>query len=108
MFFKKIFHASGQRYSFVAIFRLKFRGDHVPPDVLGDTLKPAAPKLGFTQTHLSTTTKRMKKYICIIVTVGLLAACEKRTETATPEASPSPTASSETTESGTTTSSPSP
>jgi hypothetical protein len=56
----------------------------------------------------------MKKYICMIVTVGLLAACEKRTETVTPGASPTPssetttTAESPATEPGTTTSSPSP
>jgi hypothetical protein len=42
----------------------------------------------------------MKKYICIIVGLGLLVACEKRTETVAPEASPTATASSETTTTG--------
>jgi len=46
---------------------------------------------------------RMKKYICILVTTGLLAACEKGAETVAPSASPSATASSETTTTSSTT-----
>ena len=33
----------------------------------------------------------MKKYICILATAALLAACEQKTETVTPAASPTPT-----------------
>jgi uncharacterized lipoprotein YajG len=39
----------------------------------------------------------MKKYVFVLVTAGVLAACEKKTETVTPGTSPSTTASSETT-----------
>ncbi|MFL6500673.1 MAG: hypothetical protein ACJ8LL_08180 [Candidatus Udaeobacter sp.] len=33
----------------------------------------------------------MKKYICILAGAALLAACEQKTETVTPETSPTPT-----------------
>ncbi len=33
----------------------------------------------------------MKKYICILAGAALLVACEQKTETVTPEASPTPT-----------------
>ena len=46
----------------------------------------------------------MKKYICILAGAALLAACEQKTETVTPAASPSGTTSTDTTP--TTTSSP--
>jgi uncharacterized lipoprotein YajG len=46
----------------------------------------------------------MKKYICILAGVALLAACEQKTETAAPAASASPEATTSTT----TTTSPSP
>jgi len=52
---------------------------------------------------LSITT--MKKYICILAGAALLAACEQKTETVVPAASPSPTTSTDTTTT-TTTSSP--
>jgi uncharacterized lipoprotein YajG len=39
----------------------------------------------------------MNKYICILAAAALLAACEQKTETTAPEASPAATATSETT-----------
>ena len=39
----------------------------------------------------------MNKYICILASAALLAACEQKTETAAPEASPTATAAAETT-----------
>ena len=48
----------------------------------------------------------MKKYICILASAVLLAACEQKTETVTPGASPSGTTSTDTTTTTTTTSSP--
>ena len=33
----------------------------------------------------------MKKYICILASAALLAACEQKTETVTPETTPTPT-----------------
>ena len=40
----------------------------------------------------------MKKYICILAGAALLAACEQKTETVTPAASPAPTTAPATTE----------
>src|SRR5438309_9570527 len=45
----------------------------------------------------------MKKYICVLASAALLAACEQKTETTQPAASPTATATAETT---TTTTSP--
>jgi len=39
----------------------------------------------------------MKKYICILASAALLAACEQKTETAAPAASPATTAAPEAT-----------
>jgi hypothetical protein len=39
----------------------------------------------------------MKKYICVLLSAGLLAACEQKTESIVPGASPSATVSTETT-----------
>jgi len=39
----------------------------------------------------------MNKYICILASAALLAACEQKTETVTPSASPAATASPEAT-----------
>jgi len=39
----------------------------------------------------------MKKYICILASAALLAACEQKTETAAPAASPAATAAPEAT-----------
>ena len=47
----------------------------------------------------------MKKYICILASAALLAACEQKTETTEPAASPTATASA-TAETTTTTTSP--
>ena len=38
----------------------------------------------------------MKKYICILAGAALLAACEQKTETVTPAATPAPTAAAAT------------
>jgi hypothetical protein len=54
-------------------------------------------KFLFTSEDLSPTNSRMKKYLCILVSVGLLAACEQRTQTVTPSESPGATPASETT-----------
>jgi hypothetical protein len=43
------------------------------------------------------TTLMMKKYICILASAALLAACEQKTETAAPAASPAATAAPEAT-----------
>ena len=45
----------------------------------------------------------MKKYICILASAALLAACEQKTETTEPAASPTATATAETTTTTTTT-----
>jgi uncharacterized lipoprotein YajG len=42
----------------------------------------------------------MKKYICILASAALLAACEQKTETVTPAASPSDTSNTTSTTSG--------
>src|SRR6476661_682715 len=52
--------------------------------------------------------KLMKKYICILAGAALLAACEQKTETVTPAASPSGTTSTDTSTSTTTTTTTSP
>jgi uncharacterized lipoprotein YajG len=44
----------------------------------------------------------MKKYICILASAALLAACEQKTETATPAASPEATATTSPAEATTT------
>jgi uncharacterized lipoprotein YajG len=43
------------------------------------------------------TTLMMKKYLCILASAALLAACEQKTETATPAESPAATAAPEAT-----------
>jgi len=42
------------------------------------------------------TTLMMKKYLCILASAALLAACEQKTETVTPTTSPAATAAPET------------
>jgi uncharacterized lipoprotein YajG len=48
----------------------------------------------------------MKKYICILASAALLAACEQKTETVTPSGSPAATAAPEATAPAATTESP--
>src|SRR6266436_219942 len=45
----------------------------------------------FNYTNVPFRTSTMKKYICILASAALLAACEQKTETTEPAASPAPT-----------------
>ena len=45
----------------------------------------------FNYTNVPFRTSTMKKYICILASAALLAACEQKTETTEPAATPTPT-----------------
>jgi len=45
----------------------------------------------FNYSNVSFRTSTMKKYICILASAALLAACEQKTETTEPAATPMPT-----------------
>jgi uncharacterized lipoprotein YajG len=76
-------------------------------DRASKTEKAACRESGLTAYMGFSTTLMMKKYICILASAALLAACEQKTETAAPApaatAAPEATSAPATTESTTTT-----
>jgi hypothetical protein len=68
----------------------QMRAKHVALKIIAIRPKTALLRL-FNYTNVLFRTSIMKKYICILASAALLAACEQKTETTEPAATPAPT-----------------